>query len=312
MTGPQRYPGASTADWYGAAYPGSAMDVNVVVLHTTEGRTLPAYDGGAVAPNLTAVPDLAARKLRWYQHFEIDRSSRALVNLAGGVETNTLNVCQVELVGTCDPTTHKRWGTSPHIYWPDAPDWALAEVAEFLAWMHANHGVPLSGPAKWPAYPSSYGSSAGARMSNSTWSSFTGVCGHLHVPENVHGDPGAIDFARLIALAKGGTQEEDDVAITDADAEKIARKVLTLDGVIPNPVESDNKFITLTTSARNIEIVARRSEAKLAAQSTAIAELTKTVAQLATNSEAIDPDALIARITQAIESIDVHLEASAS
>lgn len=228
LTGPQRYPGASTSSWYGAKYPGSAMDVNVVVLHTTEGRTLPSYDGGATAPNLTAVPDFAARRLRWYQHFDIDRSSRALVNLAGGVETNTLNVCQVELVGTCDPATHAKWGSAAHVYWPEAPEWALAEVAAFLRWMHANHGVPLSGPSKWPAYPGSYGSGAGARMSGQAWSVFSGVCGHLHVPENVHGDPGAIDFARLIALAKGSTQE-DNVTISNADA----KALFGTDGAVP-------------------------------------------------------------------------------
>jgi hypothetical protein len=223
-TGPQKYTGASTAHWYQKAYPGDAMEVNVVVLHTTEGRTLPDYGGGATAPNLTAVPDVAARKLVWYQHFDIDVSSRALVNLAGGVQTNTLNVCQVELVGTCDPATHAKWGSAAHIYWPQAPDWALAEVARFLAWMNAQHGVPLSGPTKWPAYPASYGTSNGARMSNATWTDFSGVCGHLHVPENLHGDPGAIDFARLIALAKG-TTEEDDMALTTDDIGKVATAV---------------------------------------------------------------------------------------
>ena len=201
-TGPQRYPGASTANWYQDDFGGDSMEVNVVVLHTTEGRTLPDYGGGAVAPNLTAVPDLAARKLKWYQHFDIDISSRALVNLRGGVETNTLNVVQVELVGTCDPDTHARWGSAAHIYWPQAPDWALEGVADFLRWMHEEHGVPLSGPAKWPAYPTSYANGGHQRMSFAQWNDFTGVCGHMHVPENVHGDPGAIDFARLIQLAK--------------------------------------------------------------------------------------------------------------
>ncbi|SHI68876.1 hypothetical protein [Streptomyces sp. 3214.6] len=203
-SGPQTYPGASTAYWYGSKYAGSAMEVNVVVLHTTEGRTLPDYGGGAVAPTLTAVPDFAARRLRWYQHFPIDTSARALVNLPGGVETNTLNVCQVEMVGTCDPDTHAQWTRAglAHIYWPEAPDWALAGVAEFLRWMHVEHGVPLTGPSSWPAYPSSYGATS-ARMTYAEWTAFEGVCGHMHVPENVHGDPGAIHFDRLIALAKG-------------------------------------------------------------------------------------------------------------
>jgi hypothetical protein len=199
-TGPQRFPGASAAYWYQDDYPGDAQEVNVVVLHTTEGRTLSDYQGGAVAPNLTAVPDFAAKKLKWFQHFDFDTSSRALRNLKGGVETNTMNVSQVELVGTCDPATHREWGSSPHIYWPEAPDWALRDVAQFLAWAHAQHGVPLTGPSSWLPYPTSAGASA-ARMSFAQWEVFKGVCGHMHVPENDHGDPGAIDFDRILELA---------------------------------------------------------------------------------------------------------------
>ncbi|MDH6517726.1 hypothetical protein M2163_005292 [Streptomyces sp. SAI-135] len=210
-SGPQRYPGASRANWYQDDFGGDAMEVNVVVLHTTEGRTLPTYSGGALAPNLTAVPDLAAKRLHWYQHFDIETSSRALANLRGGVETNTLNVCQVELVGTCDPAIHGKWKTAgkAHIYWPDAPDWALRGVARFLAWMHEEHGVPLAGPGAWPAYPSSYGSKHGQRMSGRKWEAFKGVCGHMHVPENNHGDPGAIDFPRLLKYAKADLDVDD-------------------------------------------------------------------------------------------------------
>lgn len=204
-TGPQRYPGASLAAWYQDTFGGDAMEVNAVVLHTTEGRTLPSYGGGASAPNLTAVPGFGTKTLKWYQHFDIETSSRALVNLRGGVETNTLNVVQVELVGTCDPDTHAKWTAQggAHIYWPEAPDWALQGVADFLAWMHAQHGVPLTGPKSWPAYPTSYASGGKQRMSGEAWEAFKGVCGHMHVPENVHGDPGSIDFGRLIAFAKG-------------------------------------------------------------------------------------------------------------
>ncbi|HEY6116970.1 MAG TPA: hypothetical protein VI172_13530 [Candidatus Dormibacteraeota bacterium] len=230
--GPQSYPGASTAYWYQNRFGGDLMEVNVIVLHTTEGPTLPDYDGGAMAPNLTAVPDFVNKRLKWYQHFDIDRSSRALVNLSGGVETNTLNVCQVELVGTCDPDTHAKWVKAgvAHIYWPEAPDWALKGVADFLAWMHANHGVPLTGPAKWPPYPSSYGSAAGQRLSFAEWEGFKGVCGHMHVPENLHGDPGSIDFPKLIAFAKGSTPappQEDTVALTDDEIKRIGRQVVT-------------------------------------------------------------------------------------
>jgi hypothetical protein len=206
-TGPQRYPGASTAYWYGSKYPGSAMEVNVIVWHTTEGTSLPSYDGGAMAPTLTAVPDYKAKRLVWYQHFDFDVSSRALRNLSGGVETNTLNVCQVEIVGTCDPSTHAKWLRSgiPHLYTPELPDWAIRDLAAFARWAHEQHGVPLTSGVQFKTYPDSYGAN-GVRMSGTDWNRFTGHCGHQHVPENDHGDPGLFPIYSILAAAKGITQ----------------------------------------------------------------------------------------------------------
>lgn len=201
MTGPQKYPGASLDEWYHERYPGDKQEVNTIVLHTTEGPTLTDYFSGSVAPNFTAVPDFKNEKLIWHQHFDFDESSRALVHAAGQPATNTNNVCQIELVGTCDPTTHKKW-TAQHIYWPEAPDWALRELAKFLAWANENHNIPLSGVPNWEAYPASYGTNNGVRMTLAQWSTFRGICGHEHVPENYHGDPGALPFAKLVALAK--------------------------------------------------------------------------------------------------------------
>jgi hypothetical protein len=203
-TGPQKYPGASTSYWYQSKWGGDPMESNVIVWHTTEGTSLPDYRGGAEAPNFTAVPDFKARRLVWYQHFDFDTSSRALVNKAGGVETNTLNVCQVEIVGTCDPSTHKKWGNTPHLYTPELPDWAIRDLAVFAKWAHDNHGVPLECDVTFKAYPGSYGSN-GVRMSNSKWLNYRGHCGHQHVPENDHGDPGAFPMAAILATAKGGT-----------------------------------------------------------------------------------------------------------
>jgi hypothetical protein len=226
--GPQRYPGASTTYWYGSKYPGSAMESNVIVWHTTEGTGLPDYGGGASAPNFTAKPDFAAKRLVWYQHFDFDTSARALVNAAGGVETNTLNVCQVEIVGTCDPATHKKWGSTPHLYTPELPDWAIRDLAAFVKWAHDNHGVPLTSAVTFKAYPGSYGTDNGVRMSASKWNSYTGHCGHQHVPENLHGDPGLLPMAAILARAKGATaptapKEEDGMPTT----KEIAEAVLT-------------------------------------------------------------------------------------
>lgn len=214
-SGPQKYPGASTSYWYGSKYPGSAMESNVVVWHSTEGRSLPSYGGGASAPNFTAVPDLTARRLRWYQHFDFDVSSRALQNLRGGVETNTLNVVQVELVGTCDSRHAKTWrlgsktykaGTD-YLYTGDLPDWVVRDLAAFCRWAYEKHGVPLTSGVTFKAYPDSYGAN-GVRMSGAKWQSFKGHCGHQHVPENDHGDPGAFPMAAILAAAKGADEDD--------------------------------------------------------------------------------------------------------
>lgn len=199
------YPGASRAYDYSNRYNGSLIKPNCGVLHTTEGTSLPSYGNGAEAPNITARPNFAKKRLDFYQHYPFNRSARALVNLAGGVETNTLNTLQIELVGTCDPNHKKTWNGAKagvdFIYWPDAPDWALDGLAAFMAWQYKNNGIQLSGPKTWLAYPSSYGATK-ARMSFSAWKNFNGWCGHSHVPENQHGDPGDIDFTKLISLAK--------------------------------------------------------------------------------------------------------------
>ena len=196
MTGTRFYPKADAkTQSFASAYPGDIMPhPNVLVLHTTEGTSWPGYSGGAVAPTLTAFPDAAAKALRWRQHFPINMSARALVNKAGGVQTNTLNVVQVELVGTCAKG-------GPGLYWPEAPDWALKGLADFLKWLHAEWPVPLRSTSRpWVAYPASYGTASGQRMGEAEWMNFSGICGHQHVPENVHGDPGAFPIARLLAM----------------------------------------------------------------------------------------------------------------
>lgn len=199
--GQQKYPGASLAHWYQDDYPGTPMEVNTVLWHSTEGRSLPSYGGGASAPNLTAMPDFGTRRLRWYQHHDIDRSSRALVNAAGGVQTNTLNVCQVEIVGTCDPATDAKWGGA-FLYMPNLPDWAVRDLADFAKWMNAHHGVPLTSDVTFKPYPASYGASNGVRLSGSGWNNHRGHCGHQHAPENLHGDPGALPMRAILDRAR--------------------------------------------------------------------------------------------------------------
>jgi hypothetical protein len=193
--------------WFQDKYPGAVMTPNCVILHTTEGMSWPTYSGGSIAPNYTARPNFEKKRLDWRQHFPDERSSRALENHPGGVETNTLNVVQVELIGTCDPTHAKTWAGRragrDYIYWPEAPAWALRGVADFLADQAKRHGTKLVAPKPFEAYPASYGANNGVRMTASEWVNFYGIAGHQHVPENDHGDPGALDINRIIGYATG-------------------------------------------------------------------------------------------------------------
>lgn len=213
MTRATLFPPANrTAQWYASKYPGATFDgIEKLVIHTTEGSGWPGYSGGKSAPNLTALPDTAARRLVWRHHFPINMSSRALVNKAGGVQTNTDRAVQVELIGTCE-----RGG--PGMFWPEAPDWALAEVAELVAWLHVEWGLALAVAPLWLPYPSSYGSTK-ARMSGAAWDAFRGVCGHQHVPENDHGDPGLLNAARIVQLARGSAVAR---TLTDEDIAALA------------------------------------------------------------------------------------------
>lgn len=282
LSGPQKYPGASTAYWYQNNYPGNAMEVNVGVMHTTEGISVPTYSGGSVAPNFTAKPDIKNKRLVWYQHFDFDRSARALVNLSGGVETNTLNVVQIELVGTCDPTHRTSWSGSQagvdYLFWPEAPDWALQELAKFVKWAHDNHNVKLEQwpQSKWIAYPGSYGTSNGQRMTNSQWLDFNGWCGHQHVPENVHGDPGNLRMDKVLAYAKGETTTTppptDPGGTTVALSKDDIKTIAGTDGVFRAPEDaadyspdpaSPNHYWSLDTHVFNLTTKVRQMEKDL-------------------------------------------------
>lgn len=196
-----------TAQWFGNKFSSASFKPNCGTLHTTEGFSWPPYDGGSKAPNYTGKPNFATQRIDWRAHFEDEESSRALVNLAGGVETNTANTVQVELIGTCDPKNAKTWAGKvagkDYIYWPEAPQWALMSLAEFIADMSKRHGIKItSGNLRWVAYPQSANPATWDRMSFAEWRAFYGWCGHQHVPENTHGDPGNFPWAQVETYAK--------------------------------------------------------------------------------------------------------------
>ena len=201
------YPKANrTAQWFGDTYPGADMGgVDKVLLHTTETGGWPGYGGGASAPHLTYDP----RKHEWRQHFRLDRSARALRDPSGTVvRENRDRVVQVEIVCSSDRSFARRYGY-PHVTQLD--ERALRDLGEFIAFMHAEWGVPLRAAARWLPYPDSYGNSP-ARMSGPEYDAFRGVLGHQHASGNAHGDPGDLDVTRIMAYARGaaGPPEERD------------------------------------------------------------------------------------------------------
>ena len=192
------YPLANkTAQWFGNKFVGNEMELAdpVLCFHTTEGFGYPGYEGGGTAPHFTYWKGKG-----WRQHFPINRSARALANQAGGVQTNTQGVIQVELVGTCDPSSIVR--KLRGMYWPEATDVDLLPLAKFVAFLADEWNLPIRSTVKWVAYPDSYGNKKGQRLSFKQWLAYSGILGHQHVPENDHGDPGNFPIDRLIALAE--------------------------------------------------------------------------------------------------------------
>ncbi|MGV9588303.1 hypothetical protein [Streptomyces tendae] len=325
-TGPQKIPGASQAYFYGnGQYSGSSMEVNCGVVHTTEGRTVPSYGGGSMAPTVTGLPDFKSRKIRWYQHYDVDESARALANKLGGVETNTANVFQIELVGTCDDKYKMSWSGkragADYLHWPTAPDWALAEVAWLVRWLNANHGIPLTCVSNWLAYgkdsrrpgvtPASYGANP-ARMSMSAWRNFKGWCGHQHVPENDHGDPGSLNFARIIQLAKGGNAAPDKEEALVADKNDVT-VLFTTDGILSSPDGAKdakgNKFWTAESYLRYDYLQNRDTLKIVRALSTQVAGLTATVNKLAQLAGSdVDTAQVVAAVEKAIADAVVKVD----
>lgn len=170
-----------------------------VVLHSTEGVSAEgaegAYRGTGSWPHLTVDPG----RRRIAQHYPLEVAARALEHPGGTPPTNGARAIQVEIVGDA-------------VDMPDMPAADLAWLGDavlrpLLAWT----GAPAAAVAHWPGYPASYGLHAGQRMTDAEWRAFSGVCGHMHVPHNDHGDPGAIDIVALLGT-DDHPQEENVIA----------------------------------------------------------------------------------------------------
>ena len=177
-----------------------------LVLHSTETAAggIPRYNDGKSAPTLTVDP--WNRKV--YQHFRsVAVSAKALLD-NNGFAGNRDNVAQIEIVGYSDPKNGRKYGS----FLPDLGRPEIEFVAGVVAWFCREWGTPAKLTTKpWPMFPASYGINSPARMTEAQWDAFEGILGHLHVPQNLHGDP-SLDIAavmdavrRILDLPDGGT-----------------------------------------------------------------------------------------------------------
>ena len=180
------YPNA-TLDILGNAGPYSGGPYKGV-LHTTEAYAYSAARAAYVAnhsnPHFTTSYETGS--CRVFQHAPINVASLSLKNLAGGVETNRDSVVQIEISGKAVDADK-------------FPKHYLDGIRDLMRWIESQTGIQRIAPEFKP-YPSSYGTN-GVRFSNTKWDGFNGWCGHMHVPENDHGDPGAIDIGYLLSSA---------------------------------------------------------------------------------------------------------------
>lgn len=185
-----------------------------LVLHTTEGggtvQSLASfYRSSTYWPHFTA--DLFRKQLA--QHIPLSRGARALSHTTA-TETNNAHCIQVEIIGRASDAAN----------WPaDQVEWlgrALAPVMDALG-IHRTAPAFVAGGA---------GLHAPQRMSEAAWRRFNGVCGHQHVPENDHYDPGAFNVARFLAA----THPEEDMPSIEEIRQVVKQE---LDDAIggPNP-----------------------------------------------------------------------------
>lgn len=195
-----------------------------IVLHTTQGfgdyhphRADGSYLGVWTPPQLTVAINGV------FQHIDLDRASYAMVNLQGGVQTNLWRALQIEI----------HWKAE----WADDLPLAILDHLNPLLEDLVEH-YDVHGPILEFHGSDAYGENAPYRMAFEEWHTFNGICGHQHVPENKHWDPGPINRSMLLPVTtpKEGVKSMFDPELT------VAAFCTGPDGVGAIAVSSDGKF----------------------------------------------------------------------
>lgn len=177
-----RNPAASDGGSYVSGYPFRG------VLHTTESHGFTprpdSYGGWHTSyPHFTAVERSASVEI--FQHIPIDRAARALRNPSGGVQTNRAAAIQIEIVGKASRSA----SMSRRL---------LEALAMWMRWVETQTGIRRIAPEF--DGDEAFGQGGSVRFSAEHWRTFDGWCGHQHVPENDHWDPGRIPIELLLGV----------------------------------------------------------------------------------------------------------------
>lgn len=147
--------------------------VGKIVWHTTEGDSdaTPTLDANGDWPHFEIQRDGSI-----IQYLPLDHMAAALRHLEP-TPTNAAHAIQIEVVGHA---------SRPR--WPQSQKLAARRLAR---WIETNSGVTRRAGVM---FRSPTQATAGWRLTNEQWLRYSGHCGHQHVPQNDHVDPGAIDI----------------------------------------------------------------------------------------------------------------------
>jgi len=186
-----KLPSAIWAPFTGSAGMPHARAVNKVVLHRTQGSTAQGafgvYTHHQVEPHFTA--DAAPSVNKIWQHVDTGRAAHSLrVHDRDGV-------IQVEIVGFSER----------------AAEWTSTEYRNLVVMLRPvfeHHGIPYTSTVSrpWPRTgDEGYGTESRRRMTSTEFHNYSGVCGHSHVPDNSHWDPGDFDIGLWLDLLTNRT-----------------------------------------------------------------------------------------------------------
>ena len=176
-----------------------------IVVHTTEGINRPTYTNGMPHLDVVVLPTRTGwrnTRLSVLQYIPKTVGATALRNREGGVQTNRDSAYQIELVGTCSPKMAARYPQA--FFWPGASDEILKDLGTLLRFVAQDDQFDvdvLNVAADWSPLSDNGYAIRSTRFDMAQWDNFTGICGHQHVPENDHVDPGGLPVKKALDLS---------------------------------------------------------------------------------------------------------------